>query len=87
MFVNFLMIVVSSVHTSGSDVAILFTDSIIAVIRNFEMVFSGQVGLSDSSFLIALSPSPPDPATYLAFANGKIAVTSVCFYSVSALIV
>lgn len=78
---NLSVIAVSSVHVNGSDVAILFTDSVIAVIRNFEMVINGQLGLSDASLLFALSP--PDPATYLAFANGKVAVTSVCYWSLA----
>ena len=65
---------------SGSDLAILFTDSIIAVIRDFERVVKGHVGLNDVSILVSLLPSDisPAPATYLAFTNGKMAVASVC---------
>lgn len=66
---------------SGSDLAILFADSVIVVIRDFERVIAGQVGRSDTSMLVSLLPpdfSSPTPASYLAFVQGKVAVASVC---------
>lgn len=68
-----------AVHVNGSDLAILFTDSTVAVIRDFERVIKGQIGLNNSSILVSLFPSNAmsnSPATYLAFAKGKIVVTS-----------
>jgi hypothetical protein len=66
----------------GSNLAILFADSIVVLIRNFDMVAKGHVGLNDASLLISLisSDNPfPVPATYLAFEKGKVVVTSVCY--------
>ena len=70
----------ASVHMSGPNLVILFADSIVVLIRNFDMVVKGHVRLDDTSLLISLmsSDSPfPVPATYLAFEKGKAVVTSV----------
>lgn len=65
---------------SGTDLVILLDDSRILVIRNYESVINGHVGLSDAALEITFFKSCPgisEDRCNIAFQNGKLALRTV----------